>query len=157
MLGKFGLIPGVSRHTQGVIDLLPEPDLPLRDRIARLSREVPRDDLQRWAAGLATGVVRDDAAHYPRIEWLGGTPGWRSYWARTWGLRLLLHTGVDVATEPAIDVALLDESWRVREMALKVIARHEVSTEKDRVVALLDDPVARVRDHARRALDLRAP
>jgi HEAT repeat protein len=140
-----------------VIDVLPEPDLPLGDRIARLNREVARHDLQQWGAGLATGLVRDDAAQHPRIEWLGGTRGWRPYWARTWGLRLLLHIGADAATVPAICAALQDESWRVREMALKVIARHDIVTDIGTTAALLDDPVARVRNQARRALDLRAP
>jgi len=140
-----------------VLDLLPEPDLPLRDRIARLDHEVPRDVLQRWASELATGAASEDSPEYPRIEWIGGTRGWRSYWARTWALRLLLHLGVDGGAAPAVHAALRDEAWRPREMALKVIAAHGLPAEADDLVALLDDPVARVRAQAERVLGLREP
>lgn len=135
-----------------MIDHLPEPDLPLRDRLLRLHIAVPRPALQAWAAGLAVGEVGDDSVAYPSIEWLGGTRGWRPYWSRTWGLRLLLHIGVDDVAVPALSAALTDESWRVREMALKVIARHEPPVDPQTVVALLDDPVARVRKAAGRVL-----
>lgn len=51
-----------------------------------------------------------------------GEPHGDSYWLRVWGARGLLWAWDDLAGD-AIDVALRDEAWRVREMALKVVAR----------------------------------
>jgi hypothetical protein len=53
--------------------------------------------------------------------------------------------------------ALADGHWRVREMACKVIARHEVGDLLDRVAALEADPVERVRAAAARAAATMAP
>ena len=50
--------------------------------------------------------------------------------------------------------ALDDESWRVREMALKVITRHGLDDPEQRIVKLLEDPSERVRLQARRALGI---
>jgi hypothetical protein len=52
----------------------------------------------------------------------------------------------------AIDDALADEAWRVRETALKVVRRHLLGDTLPVVVQLGDDPVARVRAAASRAL-----
>ena len=56
----------------------------------------------------------------------------------------------DKAT-PEVRIALADESWRVREMAFKVIARHLLGDFLDDAVAGRDDRVARVRQAAHRA------
>lgn len=149
--------PGVSRHTGRVPTSLPEPDLPLRDRLARLESDVPVEALRLWGAGLAAGDVSDCSLGHPPIEWLGGTRGWRPYWAQVWGLRLLLHIGVDARSDAAVAAALGDEAWRVREMALKVIARHDLDVDEAALVELLGDPVPRVRAQAAGALGLRAP
>jgi HEAT repeat protein len=63
-----------------------------------------------------------------------------------------LHVWDDVATHAIID-ATGDDSWRVREMSAKVIARHHVRPAIDAVVALLGDENTRVRTAARRAFD----
>ena len=65
--------------------------------------------------------------------------------------RGLLHAWADTAT-PAIIGATTDQSWRVREMAAKVIARHRVGDALTAVAALRDDDVARVRTAAGRAV-----
>ena len=77
----------------------------------------------------------------------GGTGG---YWPRVWAARGLLHVWDDGATT-AIIGATSHESWRVREMAAKVIARHGVLAAIDVVVTLMDDENARVRSAASRA------
>lgn len=77
----------------------------------------------------------------------GGVDG---YWPRVWAARGLLHVWDDVATD-AIIHATTHQSWRVREMATKVIARHHVWPAIDAVVRLLDDENARVRTAASRA------
>jgi len=80
----------------------------------------------------------------------GGPSG---YWPRVWAVRGLLHVWDDSAA-PGVVMATTDESWRVREMAAKVVARHDVADAFDSVLRLRDDPVARVRSAAHRALTL---
>lgn len=114
---------------------------------------------------MARGTIPARSSTHPPIEWIGGTADWAPYWSRVWGLRLLLHlplsdsptTIEDGALAAVLTDALDDEAWRVREMALKVAVHQGASLDVDRVVALLDDPVARVRRQAARLLDLRAP
>ncbi len=92
---------------------------------------------------------------------LGGAPaltvlegregGVEGQWPQVWGARGLLYVWSDAAT-PAIVRALVDPSWRVREMAAKVVARHVVSDALEAVAALRQDPVPRVRAAAERAV-----
>jgi len=82
---------------------------------------------------------------------LGGTERDDDYWMRVWGLRGLLHVWDDGAAE-GVRVALGDEHWRVREMALKVVAKHGVDEALDDVLALRSDANARVRAAAQRAV-----
>jgi HEAT repeats len=85
---------------------------------------------------------------------LAGAEGGRSgYWPRVWAVRGLLHVWGDEAA-PAIVRAAGDEHWRVREMAAKVIAAHQVGDALDAAAALRDDPVPRVRAAADRAVVL---
>jgi HEAT repeat protein len=84
---------------------------------------------------------------------IGREGGRGGYWPRVWAARGLLHVWDDMAT-PAIIKATADESWRVREMAAKVIARHGVGDALDSVVRLRDDPVARVRAAALGAVEV---
>ena len=78
----------------------------------------------------------------------GGMPG---YWPRVWALRGLLYVWDDAAA-PAVVEATQDESWRVREMAAKVICRHVVDDGLEAVIRLRDDPNLRVRAAAAKAL-----
>jgi hypothetical protein len=88
----------------------------------------------------------------PAAEWWLTDAGLESdYWLRVWGARGLLWAWDDAATD-AISAALGDESWRVREMALKVIARNRLDNLLTRVAELQDDSVPRVRSAASRAL-----
>jgi HEAT repeats len=83
---------------------------------------------------------------------LDGDAGGRSgYWPRVWAARGLLHAW-DPAAADVIVEASGDEAWRVREMAAKVVARHQVGDAFDAVTALRDDPVERVRAAAARAV-----
>jgi HEAT repeat protein len=86
----------------------------------------------------------------PARRFLGdGAPEGQRYWLRVWALRGLLWAGpgdVEVLRK-----ALADRSWRVREMAAKVVARHELDELLDDVSKLEQDSVRRVRDVARRA------
>jgi HEAT repeat protein len=82
---------------------------------------------------------------------LDGRPHQDVYWFRVWGVRGLLWVWDDSAV-PAVTAALGDESWRVREMAAKVVARHVVGDALPAVAELRDDPVVRVRAAAERAV-----
>ena len=73
------------------------------------------------------------------------------YWLRVWGLRGLLHVWDDGAAD-VVRIALGDAHWRVREMALKVVAKHGVDEALDDVLALRSDANARVRAAAQRAV-----
>ncbi len=78
----------------------------------------------------------------------GGPPG---DWGRVWAVRALLYTWSDAAT-PAVVSACADESWRCREMALKVAARRLVDEALEAATRCQADPVARVRSAAQRVL-----
>ncbi len=79
-----------------------------------------------------------------------GSPEVHRYWLRVWGARGLLHVYGDEA-EDSVIAALADEHWRVREMAAKVVARHQVGAALTAVAELRGDSVARVRAAAGRA------
>jgi hypothetical protein len=87
----------------------------------------------------------------PPAEWVRtGEPSGPDYWLRVWGARGLLYAWDDSA-RPAVLHALDDPEWRVRDMALKVVARHGIEEAVDQVERLEDDPSARVRASAARA------
>jgi HEAT repeat protein len=75
------------------------------------------------------------------------------YFLRVWAARALLYAWDDGVPGPrdAVLAALSDESWRVREMAAKVVARREIGEGLTAVAALQQDPVPRVRAAAARA------
>ena len=78
----------------------------------------------------------------------GGVSG---HWPRVWAMRAFLYAWEDSATRVVIEGAN-DESWRVREMCAKVVARRRVVDAFDAVATLGNDPVLRVRTAAQRAL-----
>ncbi len=83
---------------------------------------------------------------------LGGREGGADgHWPRVWAARVLLHAWDDSATA-AVICAVGDPAWRVREMALKVIARHRLGDALDLAVGSAQDPVERVRTASARAV-----
>ena len=87
----------------------------------------------------------------------GGEGGRSGHWPRVWAARGLLHAWderaaeADAATAALIE-AMGDRTWRVREMAAKVVVRHRLGGALDAAAALRDDPVPRVRAAAARAV-----
>lgn len=114
-------------------------DAVVHDCIALLIGQRVGDEFLRVIGGPAAETVLGGQA--------GGLDG---YWPRVWAARGLLHVWDDVATDAIID-ATTSESWRVREMAAKVIARHHLVPAIDSVVTLLDDENTRVRAAGHRA------
>lgn len=129
---------------------LPDQRLRPRDCVRLAAEMFGRDTMVAWSEGLLSGDIEDDDPRYPDISWLNGTIGWPDHWARVWGARALLHLGPD--NPEAVLTATSDPSWRVREMALKVIAAHRLPDPNAIIDALVDDPVERVRVQAWRAL-----
>lgn len=77
----------------------------------------------------------------------------KQYWLRVWGARGLLWAW-DESAAAALKAALHDDHWRVRELACKVVARHEVGAALPVVAGLREDAVPRVRAAASRAMVL---
>jgi HEAT repeat protein len=128
-------------------------------------QSIEAECIRRGKDALVAGCVRLIAGDYTDaglIMALGGPGANRlldgqshadDYWFRVWATRGLLWAWDDSAAE-AVGVALQDESWRVREMAAKVVARHHVGDALSAVAELRDDPVPRVREAASRAVML---
>ena len=79
----------------------------------------------------------------------GGQPG-PDYWLRVWAARGLLWVW-DEKASPAVLSAFHDDAWRVREMAVRVAARHQIAAAATGVARLRTDDNARVRAAAERA------
>jgi HEAT repeat protein len=88
-------------------------------------------------------------------RWAAGfdEPAGPAYWLRVWAARGLLWAWGEEAT-PSILAALSDDSWRVREMATRVVSRHHLADALPIVKRLRKDPNARVRKAAERAVAL---
>jgi len=86
-------------------------------------------------------------------KFLDGGPHADTYWLRVWGARGLLWAWDECALD-AVLAALDDEAWRVREMAVRVVARHLLGDALPAVAALREDPVPRVRAAAARTVAL---
>ena len=127
-----------------------------RDLAAGAVELYGRPRIIEWCEELLAGRVSDSDPAWPDIAWLGGTVGWVPYWARTWGARGLLHIGPPARPEIVLS-ALEDESWRVREMTLKVIRRHGLDDPDGAVDRLVEDPAERVRVQAWTALGVPVP
>lgn len=82
-----------------------------------------------------------------------GEPEGPRHWRRVWAARGLLWAWGDEAL-PALMTALTDDTWRVREMAAKVVARHRLGDALSTVAELRGDPTPRVRAAASRAVVL---
>ncbi len=104
--------------------------------VALLARQHTDDELVFAIGGPAARSVLD---------------GRQQYWLRVWAMRALLYVWEDTAG-PSVLAGLAEESWRVREMAAKVIARRQLGEALAGLAQLRDDPVVRVRTAAARAL-----
>lgn len=131
----------------------------LRERIARAAAAYGGDVVVGWCIEL-TGSAGAEAVSSEAALVLGGRHARallahpdadHAWWWRVWGLRGLLYVW-DESARGAVWRALDDEAWRVREGALRVIARRRLDDAPQRVADLREDPVRRVRSAADRAL-----
>jgi HEAT repeat protein len=133
----------------------------------RASKWTPKESVERECARRGRRAVVDGCvdllsgrdADADLIVALGGRPArWAktgeasgpAYWLKVWAARGLLWNWDEVAV-PTVLSALDDEAWRVREMALKVVARHRIHDGVAVVTRLEKDQSARVRSAAARA------
>jgi HEAT repeat protein len=128
-----------------------------RDSIERECHRRGKDKVVSGCMSLLGGKSADAELIYalggPPASWVftGEAPG-PDYWLRVWAARGLLWAWDDDAL-PSILTALEDDAWRVREMALRVVARHRLTDAATVVTALRDDPNSRVASAAARAHD----
>lgn len=143
-------------HGLGVLMTASDPGTP-RERIEAERQRRGTAALVSGCIDLLGGREADDglilalgggSAEYVLTGREGGRDG---YWPRVWAARGLLHVWADQATA-AIIAATADDAWRVREMAAKVVARHQVDDALSAMTGLQDDPVPRVRAAASRAI-----
>lgn len=82
---------------------------------------------------------------------VGREGGVEGHWPRVWALRAFMYTW-DPRAAPYVVDAIFDESWRVREMALKISRIRHVKGALPAAKKMLDDPVARVREAAAKVI-----
>jgi HEAT repeat protein len=115
-----------------------------------------KDEVVAGCMALLDGRTADAELIYalggPPAKWVftGEAPG-PDYWLRVWAVRGLLWAWDDAAL-PCLMRALRDDAWRVREMSLRVVARHRLEAAATVVASLRDDPVPRVASAASRAV-----
>lgn len=126
----------------------PPPGAHPRVLLASAAETFGEPEVVAWCTRLVTGQEHPDD---PDLRWVGGTEDWLPYWRRTWGARGLLYVWSAEAVD-AVEHALHDEHWRVREMALKVVRARVLEALTGPVAGLREDPYARVRGAAERAL-----
>lgn len=126
-------------------------------------QSVERECARRGKAAIVDGcraLLRGENTDADLIVALGGPPAkWAYtgtepgpvYWTRVWAARGLLWVWDDEAY-PEIGAALNDDAWRVREMAVRVVARHSLADLTEGIATLRDDPIRRVAGTAKRAL-----
>ncbi len=128
-----------------------------RDSVAALVRERGLDDVVDACLALLdegeidAALLVGLAGRHAELVLEGAEGGVEGYWARVWALRALLYAWREDACS-AVVRATAEDSWRIREMALKVIRARRLRGAEDVVAACLNDPVARVGAAARRAL-----
>jgi len=125
-----------------------------RDSIERECERRGRDKVVTGCMSLLKGKTADDDLIYalggPPASWVftGEAPG-PDYWLRVWAARGLLWAWDDAAL-PCILTALEDDAWRVREMALRVVAKHGLLDAAPAVARLRHDSNSRVASAASR-------
>src|SRR4051794_31960762 len=101
-----------------------------RRSVEELAARIGHESVVGSCIDLLRGRPVDGAIVYalggPPARWAidGGKPG-PDYWLRVWALRGLQWIWTDNARSAVVG-AMLDDAWRVREMAAKVAARQHI-------------------------------
>ena len=124
---------------------------PVTTRIANAVEAVGYTTLVDWAMRLLSGETTPEAESDPDIKLLGGMDAIEPYMARVWAGQALLHAWHHQAAD-AVQTALSDEDWQVREVAVQLADHHELPFVAELVDLLVDDAYPHVRIAAARAL-----
>jgi len=124
---------------------------PVSTRIAQAVETLGYTTLVDWAMRLLSGETTPDAESDPDIKLLGGMDAIEPYMARVWAGQALLHAWHHQATD-AVQVALNDDAWQVREVAAQLVRHHKLSFIDELVELLKDDAYPHVRMAAARAV-----
>ncbi len=124
---------------------------PVTTRIAGAVETLGYTTLVDWAMRLLAGQTTPEAESDPDIKLLGGMDAIEPYMARVWAGQALLHAWHHQASG-AVQIALNDEDWQVREIAAQLVGHHKLAYVDELVALLSDDPYPHVRITAARAL-----
>lgn len=124
-------------------------------RIATAVETLGYTTLVDWAMRLLSQETTPDAEHDPDIKLLGGMDAIEPYMARVWAGQALLHAWHHKA-EDAVVIALNDDDWQVREIAVQLVGHHELAHVDKLVELLTDDAYPHVRMAAARAIGVTA-
>jgi HEAT repeat protein len=124
---------------------------PVTTRIAGAVETLGYTTLVDWAMRLLSGETTPEAESDPDIKLLGGMDAIEPYMARVWAGQALLHAWHHKAAD-AVQTALADEDWQVREVAVQLVNHHQLPFVDELVELLADDAYPHVRIAAARAL-----
>lgn len=124
---------------------------PVTTRIAGAVETLGYTTLVDWAMRLLSGQTPPNAETDPDIKLLGGMDAIEPYMARVWAGQALLHAWHHQAAD-AVQTALNDDDWQVREVAAELVGHHELPFVDELVELLADDAYPHVRIAAAHAL-----
>ena len=124
---------------------------PVTTRIAAAVETLGYTTLVDWAMRLLSGEATPGDESDPDIKLLGGMDAIEPYMARVWAGQALLHAWHHKAA-PAVQTALHDEDWQVREIAAELVRHHKLELAPDVIELLSDDAYPHVRIAAAEAL-----
>lgn len=124
---------------------------PVTTRIAAAVETLGYTTLVDWAMRLLSGETSPGAEQDPDIALLGGMDAIEPYMARVWAGQALLQAWHHKADD-AVQLALDDDAWQVREIAAQLAAHHELVYTAELVQLLTDDAYPHVRIAAAKAL-----
>lgn len=124
---------------------------PVTVRVATAVETLGYTTLVDWAMRLLSGETAPGAESDPDIELLGGMDAIEPYMGRVWAGQALLHAWHHKATS-AVEAALTDDEWQVREVAAELVRHHNLDFVPELVELLVDDAYPQVRTAAAQAL-----
>lgn len=128
---------------------------PVTVRIAAAVETLGYTTLVDWAMRLLSGETMPGAEADPDIELLGGMDAIEPYMGRVWAGQALLHAWHHKAAS-AVETALTDDEWQVREVAAELVGYHKLEAVASLVELLANDAYPQVRIAAANALGVTA-
>lgn len=124
---------------------------PVTVRIADAIETLGYTTLVDWAMRLLSGETTPGAESDPDIKLLGGMDAIEPYMGRVWAGQALLHAWHHKAVH-AVQGALTDDEWQVREVAAELVGHHKLTMVDELVELLANDAYPQVRVAAANAI-----